>query len=104
LKVEPDADKQPDEEDVLQKGVRQIVLSRETIPRAPRWARAFRRALFRFARDLADTESTRDDSTCHSERSEESRSCEQETLRSAQGDRLSSCDSQTSEDMKDDER
>jgi hypothetical protein len=41
---------------ILQKGVRQIVLSRETIPRAPRWARAFRHTLLRFVRDIAESE------------------------------------------------
>jgi len=65
-KVESDTEQKPEEENVLQKSVRKIVLSRETIPRAPRWARAFRSALFRFARDLAEaetTEATQDTST-----------------------------------------
>jgi hypothetical protein len=41
------------EEEVLEEGVRRIVLSRETIPRDPRWASAFRETLFRFVREIA---------------------------------------------------
>ena len=44
------------ENDILHRSVRQIVLSRETIPRSPRWARAFRRTLLRFVRDIAESE------------------------------------------------
>lgn len=46
----------PSEDDMLRKAVRQIVLSRETIPRAPRWASAFHRTLLRFVRDIAEAE------------------------------------------------
>jgi hypothetical protein len=53
------------EDDILRKGVRQIVLSRETIPRAPRWARAFRRTLLRFVRDIAEAEEDGASETAH---------------------------------------
>jgi hypothetical protein len=49
-------------DDVLRKGVRQIVLSRETIPRAPRWARAFRRTLLRFVHEIAEAEAAESES------------------------------------------
>ena len=51
----------PTEDDILHKSVRQIVLSRETIPRSPRWARAFRRTLLRFVRDIGDAEVAKQD-------------------------------------------
>lgn len=49
-------EKEAPEDDILHKSVRQIVLSRETIPRSPRWARAFRRTLLRFVRDIAESQ------------------------------------------------
>lgn len=48
------------EEDVLHSGIRRIVLSRETVPRTPRWSRAFRRTLLRLARTIRDAEARRD--------------------------------------------
>ncbi len=44
------------EEDVLHSGIRRIVLSRETVPRTPRWSRAFRRTLLRLARTIREAE------------------------------------------------
>ena len=51
----------PTEDDILHKSVRQIVLSRETIPRSPRWARAFRRTLLRFVRDIGESKDAETD-------------------------------------------
>jgi hypothetical protein len=51
----------PTEDDILHTSVRQIVLSRETIPRSPRWARAFRRTLLRFVRDIAESQDAETD-------------------------------------------
>jgi hypothetical protein len=48
----------PNEEDVLHSGIRRIVLSRETIPRTPRWTRAFRRTLLRLARTIREAEAS----------------------------------------------
>ncbi|MDH7488412.1 MAG: hypothetical protein QHH80_02755 [Anaerolineae bacterium] len=48
-----------DEEDLLHSGIRRLVLSRETVPRTPRWSRAFRRTLLRLARTLRDAEARR---------------------------------------------
>ncbi len=45
-----------DEEDVLHSGIRRIVLSREMVPRTPRWSRAFRRTLLRLARTIREAE------------------------------------------------
>lgn len=49
-----------DEEDVLHSNIRRIVLSRETVPRTPRWSRAFRRTLLRLARRIREAESRED--------------------------------------------
>lgn len=43
-----------DEEDALRSEIRRIVLSRETVPRTPRWSRAFRRTLLRLARTIRE--------------------------------------------------
>jgi len=49
-----------DEEDLLHSGIRRIVLSRETVPRTPRWSRAFRRTLLRLARRVREAEARRE--------------------------------------------
>lgn len=48
------------DEDVLHSGIRRIVLSRETVPRTPRWSRALRRTLLRLARTIRDAQLRRE--------------------------------------------
>jgi hypothetical protein len=61
LSLQHDEGPETSDDDILHKSVRQIVLSRETIPRAPRWASAFRRTLLRFVRDITDAETASSD-------------------------------------------
>lgn len=58
--MEDENGKKSDDSGILRQGIRQIVLSRETIPRTPRWAAAFRRTLLRFSRELAGAEPVED--------------------------------------------